>query len=510
MNTSDNIFQENSSATEYICLKSQSENTETDVVKMDFPEYIEDVPRIIGENAYETDGSFALNKVEIYNRNMLKADEDDFVLKEKHREEQQRLNEEAQQLEDDIKFAGFMKKFKAAILTFTAIAAAVFLIAAVNITSEDEKATEPIIAASEPPASIQSVETSTPETISAESAVIDSEAATTTEKIITPEKLPLVPEEGQLYFEDENISAVFEITDVKPAKLYARDMYIQFGTDNEAFVFFGALTLKNISDESFDFIPNKLFLKSSGGQKFRPVAYRDSNLTVYDSFETVDCGEIYSTELNFAGSFKGSTADIKSAYYSTRNNNGEEIKESLSNTSIANGIVFKENKSIITDEIKEKILAQINGDTKRIETKEPLIAETGEEDMTAGGISYCWHASVIDGGNTLRVDMRAKNITDYAEVINIDGFSMYPFSYKDADAERIYPYAVSADPSEIYPNIFLDGSQSMYHADNAIAAFGEDGYTEFTLFFDWNSNNSQDHYFCYKNNRGGNFSSFLF
>lgn len=479
--------------------KIYTDHAESDIVKMDFPVYSEDFSHIIGESAFEdTEESFYKKKQLIYARNASYLP----AVTEKT---------ETEPVYTDAVPQKRFKINKAAAFAAVAVLAAVFMMTLLNFRQTEqveitEAQTEIVLTemiVTEVPAVPETEAVTAAETIGekAEEAVIEP---------VTEEKMPLEPTENQFYFEDENISAVFEITDVKPAKLYARDMYSKFGTDNEAFVFFGNLTLKNISDESFDFIPQKLFLKSSGGQKFCPVAYYDSNLTVYDSYETVDCGEVYTTELNFAGSFKGGTADIKSAYYSVRNKNGEADAELLSNAGLAEGMMFRGEESIITDEIKEKLLAQINGDARRNETGTPLIAEAGEEDMTAGGISYCWRANVIDGGNTLRVDMRAKNITDYAEVIDISGFSMYPFSYKDADAERIYPYAVSADPSEIYPDNFYDASHSTYCADNAVAAFGEDGYTEFSLFFSWNSSNTEDQYFCYKNDRGGNFSSFLF
>ena len=469
---------------------SNASESENDIVAMDFPEYSEEFPHIIGEEAYEREESFVSHKAEIYNRNMLKADEEDFVHKEHVRQEQERLEEEVRQLEDDIKFAAFMKKFKAAVLIFVAAAAAVLVIAAVNLKSGDEEEiVESITAMTE------ILTTVTSETTAVTTSEISAETEETTEKIIPPEKMPLVPEEGQHYYEDKRISAVFEFTGAESVRCYPKDIYGGENMRNRdyAYIFFADFSIKNISNKSFDFIPQDMWLRDEFNQGFYLVDYEKTNLTSFNGMETLEPGEIYTASLNFVGRFDGSgksgTMINEIMYYpheTWAHCDDEGVLREPVNSAVAKDLHFinEDRSSLLPDDIQLWIDKQLNGTAVTEKVNQPLVPQAGEYAVTTDTMSYCFKATPIDGGNYVQVDLRMQNLTDYARL-----FYHRDFRLVLADGSTLISRDVSCDISYLddietgAPIKGAVGATEIYNMPFQYFTMNTDGYGEYILFF---------------------------
>lgn len=469
---------------------SNASDSENDVVAMDFPEYSEDFPRIIGEEAYEKEESFVSHKADIYNRNMLKADEDDFIHKERVREEQERLEEEVRQLEDDIKFADFMKKFRTVMLIAAAAAVFIFVIAVVNFTSEDEEEISETVAAM-----TEIFTTVTSETASEKSSAPVSETEITTQKVIPPEKMPLVPEEGQHYYEDKRISAVIEFTGAESVRCYPKDIYGGTNMVNRdyAYVFFADLSVKNISNKSFDFIPQDMWLRDEHNQAFYPVDYEKTNLTTFNGMTTVDPGEVYTVSMNFVGRFDGSgdsgTMIKEIMYYphETREYTDDEgMLRKPVNASAAEDLHFinEDMSSLLPEDIQTWLDKQLNGTAITEKVNQPLAPQAGEYSVTTDTMSYCFKITPIDDGNYVQVDLRMQNLTDYARL-----FYHRDFRLVFADGSDIISRDVSCDKSylkDVETRNAIKGAvgvTEIYEMPFQYFTMDTDGYGEYTLFF---------------------------
>ena len=307
--------------------------------------------------------------------------------------------------------------------------------------------------------------------------------------------MPLVPEEGQHYYEDKRISAVIEFTGAESVRCYPKDIYGGTNMVNRdyAYVFFADLSVKNISNKSFDFIPQDMWLRDEHNQAFYPVDYEKTNLTTFNGMTTVDPGEVYTVSMNFVGRFDGSgdsgTMIKEIMYYphETREYTDDEgMLRKPVNASAAEDLHFinEDMSSLLPEDIQTWLDKQLNGTAITEKVNQPLAPQAGEYSVTTDTMSYCFKITPIDDGNYVQVDLRMQNLTDYARL-----FYHRDFRLVFADGSDIISRDVSCDKSylkDVETRNAIKGAvgvTEIYEMPFQYFTMDTDGYGEYTLFF---------------------------
>ncbi|MBQ8177168.1 MAG: hypothetical protein IJ035_09075 [Oscillospiraceae bacterium] len=440
------------------------EKKENDVLMMELPEYEEEFPPFA--EAETQDISFVVNKEEIYRRNRLIAAE----------EKMKQLDEKEKAIEDkrtelkniyteakESRNLGITKKSLGIIVAASVIGLLLVVMAANVITAPEKEIIEETAVVQEVTYTVltETVE----EAIIEEEPVID-EAAEEEKKPSIP---PLEADNGQTVYTDDNISIMAEIDGIRPVRYYPAYKNDPYINEND-YVLFVNFTVKNLTDSTDWFTPDRMCIKLSRGR-------------INPGYRTIQGSFVKETDTNFIAS--GAQTEVISAYAIS----AEEMRN-FTGFEYANEIVTELAPDFpnfgYEDEAFSKKLAEkadiIESDAyKTTVVREPLEETDGTTVYNTDTISYRFAVRYEEneyGVTMMIIDVTAKNLTDYGYFILPDNF------YLSADGDRNYYFELSnyVEEQTYFSGSYRYSDEEEWQKGNPIAyAFDEDNLCSFTL-----------------------------
>lgn len=343
----------------------------------------------------------------------------------------------------------------------------------------------------------ESSETAETETSLSENQSAENRLAETQPAEIQPAESQLA--ENQLEYSGENIYVLMEFTGAESLLYYPRALNLSMYRDDD-YVLHSKITVTNISEKSFDFIPQKLSLNGRHKEDsgfMTPITARDTGLAASDGYRSVGAGETVSFDVDFVGdevcldyADKIRYSTVGFHYYNNVDADG------LDNASAAEFDI-----SDIKDRsrIKNAVRAAKAFQAENTAAPSELVPAEGEYSVLTDKNSYCFTAEPVADGDYIRVALRVQCLTGEPEVFEPVKFRLY----------RTGEYSTGAHDWSIDPLLtrmfYVDTEKSIKGVSEPVYSspwdlyVRSDGTAEYTMYFFSANNEPSDFYkFCYE------------
>ncbi|MBR4095837.1 MAG: hypothetical protein IKK42_00860 [Oscillospiraceae bacterium] len=454
------------------------ENRENDVLMMELPEYEEEFSPFAEVETQEI--SFVVNKEEIYKRNRLIAAEEKMKqldeaekVKEDKRTEMENIYTEASQN----RTIGITKKSFLIIVAASVLSLLLLVMAANIITTPEAEIAEETAAfeeivftfATDADGKVIIGEKSVTEEAAEKEAYAEDAVTEEASEEKKPSIPPLEADNGQTVYTDDNISIMADIDGIRPVRYYPaykNDPYI----NENYYVLFVNFTVKNLTDSTNWFTPDRMCIKLSRGR-------------ISPGYRTIQGSFVKKSDTNFIAS--GEQTEVLSEYIISAEEMGgiagfeyvNELVEALS----PDFPDFEYEDEAFSTSAAEKLEFMESDECKTTVVREPLEETDGTTVYNTDTISYRFAVHYEEneyGATMMTIDVTAKNMTDYGYLILPGNF------YLSANGDRDYYFEESNynEALTYFTSRSRTDDEEEWREGNPIAfAFDEDNLCSFTL-----------------------------
>lgn len=306
--------------------------------------------------------------------------------------------------------------------------------------------------------------------------------------------------ENQLDYSGRDFYLLMEFTGAESLQYYPRAVKLQNYRDDD-FVLHSQITITNISEKDFDFIPQKMVLygiNKNRRETMSPISASDTGLVASDGYYTVEAGETVSFDVDFVGDELCVDYACKIIY------NVEGICEynnvdpdELNNVSAVSFEFAKRSA------VKNAVRAGKNFQREKTSAPSELIPREGEYSVLTHKNSYCFTAEPIVDGRYIRVALRVQCLTGEPEIFDPRRFRLYRTA---DDYSYVYRWEfdillAGGDTPEVKND--LEGVSGTLYDTPWELAVRADGSAEYTMYFNSAAYEPGEYYkFCYDGEKG--------
>lgn len=309
------------------------------------------------------------------------------------------------------------------------------------------------------------------------------------------EKTAVVLAENQLEYSSKNFYLLMEFTGAESLQYYPRALNLSKYRDDD-FVLHSKFTITNLSDESFDFIPQKMALYGRNNYDsgfMLPISARDTGLTASDGYCTIEAGETVSFDVDFVGDEVCLDYANKIAYsvIGFREPNNVDPDE-LNNASAAEFEITKRST------VKNAVRAAKDHHGENTDAPSALVPKEGEYSVLTHKNSFCFTAEPVSDGKYIKVVLRVQCLTGEPEIFNPRRFKLYRTAdeYSVADRWNFDTLLAGGTIPEIKND--LEGVSGTLYDKPWELSVRSDGSAEYTMYFHSALYEPNEYYkFCY-------------
>lgn len=302
--------------------------------------------------------------------------------------------------------------------------------------------------------------------------------------------------ENQLDCIGENFYLLMEFTGAEPIEYYPRAVLPSKYRGDE-YVLHSKFTITNLSEKSFDFIPQKIVIygrNKNNRNAMMPISERDTGLVASDGYYTVDAGDTVSFDVDFVGKEVCIDYACKILYNADGIREPNNVdSEQLNNVSAAEFEITKRNK------VKNAVRAARNFGEAKKSVPDELVPAEGEYSVLTHKNSYCFTAEPVNDGRYIKIAVRIQCLTGKPEIFDPRKFRLYISAdeYDDVYAWSFDPLLAKMFSSNADKTITLVGVDGSFYDTPWELYVRADGTAEYTMYF-VNSYDGAEYYkFCY-------------
>lgn len=326
----------------------------------------------------------------------------------------------------------------------------------------------------------------------AKNEIEETEVTTSLETTVTTEAIRAPLKENQVEYNDKKINVLIEFTGVESLKFYPKVADLTDYRDTD-YVLHSDIQITNYTDESFDFIPQKLIIYSQR-ENLKALTHTDKGLISSDGFYTIGAGETIAFSVDFIGNEKSLDEVEKIKYlpdvhFYTNNVDPSE----LNNVDVADKFII-DKRTVL----KNAVAAARNPSSAAIPDK--LTPTDNEYSVNTYNYSYCFSAESINDGTYIKVKMRLQSLTGKAEYFNPRKFILT--GKRDIKkTASIWSFDTSL-VSDLPEKEYIEGESEALYGCPFELALHKDGSAEYTMYF-FTANESVDDFYMFSYD-GGN------
>ena len=306
--------------------------------------------------------------------------------------------------------------------------------------------------------------------------------------------------ENQLDYSGRDFYLLMEFTGAESLQYYPRAVKLPNYRDDD-FVVHSKLTITNLSEKDFDFIPQKMVLSGKNNRNsgtMMPISARDTGLAASDSYYTVEAGETVSFDVDFVGDEVCVDYTYKIMYNAVgfcEPNNVDP--DELNNVSAAKFEITKRSA------VKNAIRAGKDFQEKKTSAPSELVPREGEYSVLTHKNSFCFTAEPVLDGSYIKVALRVQCLTGEPEIFNPRRFRLYRTADKYSAAYRWEFDILLAGGSTPEVKNDLEGVSGTLYATPWELSVRSDGSAEYTMYFQSSTYEPSEYYkFCYDGEKG--------
>lgn len=275
-------------------------------------------------------------------------------------------------------------------------------------------------------AAVSEMSASETESITFSFAVTETEMLSEKEETTAPsETAEAVTEklsDNQLEYKDKNLSVLMEFTGAEELKYYPKAVKLSEYSDNE-YVLHSRFTVTNLSDKSFDLIPQKMIIygrHKDSRWDMMPITRSDTGLVAADNYYTVEPEESVEFALDFVGKRQciEYANEIRYAYIVKRSYENIDY-EALNNVTAAENFQISDRLAV-----QKAVSAALDVQAENSSEPRPLTPIEGEYSVTTPKNSYCFTVESINDGAYIKLSLRLQCLTGEAEVFEPNKFRL--------------------------------------------------------------------------------------
>lgn len=349
----------------------------------------------------------------------------------------------------------------------------------------------------------ESISETTAESISVTFAQTETEAPkTAVTKTEIPDSAPKL-NDNQIEYRDKKVSVLMEFTGAEELGFYPKAANMPQYHEQD-YVLHSYFTVENLSEKSFDFIPQKMIIYGRHNKvswDMTPITRSGTGLAASDGYYTIEPGEKVSFNVDFIGEKNciEYADEIKYIYESIcREENVDYTK--LNNVKAAKGLHL-DNRIAVKKAVSSALTVQEEKKTVSV----PLAPKDGEYSAATPKNSYCFTVENINGGQYMKISLRLQCLTGEAEV-----FDPVMFRLTDVYGNKKHPSAWRFDEElvkrlpETYEIAGVSETLYRYPSDLYIRP---DGTAEYDMYFFTANDNTEDYYMFSYNGKNDVFQS---
>ncbi len=306
--------------------------------------------------------------------------------------------------------------------------------------------------------------------------------------------------ENQLDYSGRDFYLLMEFTGAESLQYYPRAVKLPNYRDDD-FVIHSKFTITNLSEKSFDFIPQKITLYGSNNRDsgfMIPINARDTGLAASDGYYTVEAGETVSFDVDFVGDEVCVDYAYKIMYKAVgfREPNNVDPNE-LNNVSAAEFEITKRSA------VKNAVRAGKDFQKEKSSSPSELVPREGEYSVLTHKNSFCFTAEPVSDGKYIKVALRVQCLTGEPEIFNPLRFRLYRTADKYSYAYRWeFDILLAGGKNPEVKNDLEGVSGTLYDTPWELAV-RSDGSAEYTMYFQSSTYEPSEYYkFCYDGEKG--------
>ncbi|MGN1136236.1 MAG: hypothetical protein ACI4SF_08465 [Oscillospiraceae bacterium] len=322
---------------------------------------------------------------------------------------------------------------------------------------------------------------------------------------VTETEVTVPLKENQIEYRDNNVSVLMEFTGAEELKYYPRAAKLSEYRDYY-YVLHSYFTVENLSEKSFDFIPQKMIIygrKNNSRWDMMPITEKDTGLEAADSFYTIESGKSVSFNVDFIGEKKciENANEIKYAYELYCGTDNIDYK-TLNNVNLAGG-VHLDNRTAV----KKAVSAALTAQAEKTTAPKALTPKDGEYSVTTPKNSYCFTVESINNGSYIKVSLRLQCLTGEAEVFEPD---MFRLTQKGGDDCMPHEWHFDEELVKSLPETCeIEGVSDTLYGYPFDLYIRPDGSAEYDMYFFTANDNVEDYYMFSYNGKNDVFESII-
>lgn len=290
--------------------------------------------------------------------------------------------------------------------------------------------------------------------------------------------------DNQIEYRDESIAVLIEFTGAESLIYYPHALAKQEYQEND-YVLHSVFTVENLSENSFDFIPQKMIIRGRYKKSrwdMLPVTANDTGLITSDSYYSVEAGESVSFEIDFVGKedcIKHADEIVYAPFLvHTRNNVSHN---DLNNVELAEGLHLTNRTAI------KKAAVNALEMTESKPLPYHFTMSDGDYQLNTEKNSYCFNVDKLrpDGFvcDYIKVSLKVASITGEPEVFEPNMFKLVTSDDKYRGVSHWnFDQALVSKP-KVYDEITINGVPVTLYEYPFDLYLRPDGTAEYDMYF---------------------------